>query len=87
MPITVSISAQPTSGTAKPVRRLPAYRETTPTSGGTSALPKAAIANMTPPTFLARVPYHLESHAIRIGKMLARPRPARKAPPNNVEGE
>jgi len=69
MAMTVSIRAQPASGTAKPMRKLPAYRETTPTSGGTRALPKAASANITPPTFLARVPYHLESQAIRKGKM------------------
>src|SRR5437016_4287626 len=86
-PMTVNIATQPARGTSSPILRLSEYRETTPTSGGMSALPRAARANMTPPTFRARVPYHFESHAIKIGKMLARPSPARKAPPNKVTGE
>src|SRR5215470_8358191 len=52
-----------------------------------SELPSAAIANITPPTLRARAPYHLESHAMRIGKILERPRPARKAPLNSATAE
>src|SRR5215831_18335046 len=52
-----------------------------------SELPSAAIANIIPPTLRARAPYHLESHAIRIGKMLERPSPARNAPLNSVTAE
>src|SRR5258708_2234047 len=55
-PITTNITAQPPSGTRSPMRRLPEYRETTPTIGGIRALPPAASANITPPTFRARTP-------------------------------
>jgi len=62
--ITANITPQPTSGTSSPMRKLPEYRETTPTNVGMVEAPPAATANITPPTLRARAPNHLESHAM-----------------------